>query len=1003
LTGLSLTPNGWSKVAGRPALSRIDRADRAIPRHLPNGAHLTRAADASTDSVVPAPPAGPTRSNWQVTYTGFDAASNVNGPQAEAAFQAAVNIWSQVVFSSVPIKVDADFADLPTDVLGEAGPSAAYSRGGVLYVSALADAIAGTDVSQQFAGAPSEDIDAQFSSDPSADFYYGTDGAPPAGEVDFESVVLHELGHGLGFLGSMEVKKGVGSYTTNYPLSYDDHAYTAASGGVQLVSMPSGTAALAAVLQSGSVYWGGPVAQAADDGARPRLFAPATWEDGSSFSHLDEATYPIGDPNSLMTPAISDQEVIHSPGPIAVGMLADQGWTAVLSNAPAAPTSVVATPADGQATVSWTAPPDSGTPIDQYVVVASDGRSSCSTAGATHCTVTGLTNGSLYTFTVRAATANGTGLPSIASAAVTPFGVPGSPLGVDASRQDGAALVSWEDQDDNGSPILQYTATASPGGHTCTTTNWQCSVTGLTNGVSYSFTVVATNAAGPSLPSVVSPSVTPSGVPGQPSIVGATAGNTTAEVSWQAPDDNGAAITAYTATSTPDGLSCTTTGSTECTIDDLTNGTGYTFTVVATNDAGTGQPSLASTTVTPTGPPATTPAAPAHPTATDTSGLITVRWSAPSFDGGKPIVGYDLEYSSDGTHWTSLSPALHTETSTLWMFSGLAPGAIYTFRVAAINALGTGAYSTPSTGLAELTVPDPPTGITAVAGDGQATVSWVAPAKTGGDPILGYDLEDSTLSGNWVSVSSAFHSSPATTETVPSLVDGVALRFRVAAITADGTSTYSAVAAVTPYGVVSAITVSPSSTITVGHAVTLRAAAEDMTTAQRIGEAEVRLVSRTDRSSPFRAVTTRYTNANGAVSVKLRPTVNTQFEWRMIGDPRHAGATSAVRTVWVAAAVKVALTRAHAGRGQIVDLFGTVTPKAAGQVVYLERKVGSRWELVGRHAVIARQRMPNGKRTLGFVMAVPTTKPGTTTYRVLRKATGGNVAGTSKPMTISIS
>ena len=59
----------------------------------------------------------------------------------------------------------------------------------------------------------------------------------------------------------------------------------------------------------------------------PKLYAPAAWQAGSSYSHLDEATYPAGNANSLMTPAIGANEVIHSPGPITLGIFSDSGWT----------------------------------------------------------------------------------------------------------------------------------------------------------------------------------------------------------------------------------------------------------------------------------------------------------------------------------------------------------------------------------------------------------------------------------------------------------------------------------------------------------------------------------------------------------------------------------------------------------------------------------------------------------------------------------------------------
>ena len=90
-------------------------------------------------------------------------------------------------------------------------------------------------------------------------------------------------------------------------------------------------------------------------------------------------------------------------------------------------------------------------------------------------------------------------------------------------------------------------------------------------------------------------------VPGAPTGVSASAGNAQAGVTWSAPSsDGGSAIGGYTATATPGGQTCTTTGTLSCTLSGLTNGTSYTFTVTATNGIGTGPPSAPSNAVTPT-------------------------------------------------------------------------------------------------------------------------------------------------------------------------------------------------------------------------------------------------------------------------------------------------------------------------------------------------------------------------------------------------------------------
>lgn len=89
------------------------------------------------------------------------------------------------------------------------------------------------------------------------------------------------------------------------------------------------------------------------------------------------------------------------------------------------------------------------------------------------------------------------------------------------------------------------------------------------------------------------------------------------------------------------------------------------------------------------------PAAPATVSAVPGGGSATVSWSAPA-NGGLPITGYDVRYSTDGANWTPASAAFHTSTATTQPVTGLTNGVGYVFEVAAINALGTGAYSAPS-------------------------------------------------------------------------------------------------------------------------------------------------------------------------------------------------------------------------------------------------------------------------------------------------------------------
>jgi len=179
---------------------------------------------------------------------------------------------------------------------------------------------------------------------------------------------------------------------------------------------------------------------------------------------------------------------------------------------PDPPTGVSGVAGDSSAAVSWSAPSsDGGSEITSYTVTAwGDGSQSCTTATLS-CTVTGLTNGMSYWFLVKATNARGDSVASLASAAVTPATVPDPPTSVAGLVGHGYVAVSWSaPSSDGGSEITSYTVTASGGGsQSCTTTTLSCTVTGLTNGTAYTFTVKATNALGDSVASVASAAATP--------------------------------------------------------------------------------------------------------------------------------------------------------------------------------------------------------------------------------------------------------------------------------------------------------------------------------------------------------------------------------------------------------------------------------------------------------------------------------------------------------------
>jgi len=216
----------------------------------------------------------------------------------------------------------------------------------------------------------------------------------------------------------------------------------------------------------------------------------------------------------------------------------------------------------------------------------------------------------------------------------------------------------------------------------------------MVNGTTYTCSVTAKNAKGNSVASSTQ-TVTPATVPGSPATAAGVGGNGQATVSWTAPTTTGgSAITGYSITVKAGAtvVKTVTAGAsdTSAVVTGLTNGTAYTFSVVATNVAGNSAAKVSAAAT-----PSTTPGTPTIGTTAQTSATsLTVNWTAPVATGGSALTGYEIKVYSGGVQVGAAKTAAATARSLV--VTGLTTRTAYTFTVTAKNVNGPGSPSAAS-------------------------------------------------------------------------------------------------------------------------------------------------------------------------------------------------------------------------------------------------------------------------------------------------------------------
>ena len=415
----------WGHIYAAPASGKISTQSRPAPKRIEK------------------------KSTFLVKYTGFP-------KWAEDEFQAAADVWAENYPSDVPINIDATWTRMTSpEILGTARPDQFHSGFtnapdlSLWYATAMANAISGRDLNGR-----NPELIIQVNS--TANWYQGgPTGTITTREYDLQSVFLHEMAHGLGFLANDEYDAFTGIGRIDQPTPFE--AYALVEDKRRLADLPSPSIELGTALTS-KLVWSGPLGVAANNGEMPLLFTPSRYLDGSSISHLDDATFSKTGPNSVMTPSLEGGEIFHEPGPLLLAMMEDMRSkppVGVATDLPFSPRNAQAFTANASALIAFDPPANLRTAQVTEYVVKNLKTGIEKKAQSSPVLITGLKNGTSYTFSVIARNSLGSSEPAITKPVIPQ---PAWNSSVLDSAADGKTVASTTF---NGKPAIAYTDTKS--------------------------------------------------------------------------------------------------------------------------------------------------------------------------------------------------------------------------------------------------------------------------------------------------------------------------------------------------------------------------------------------------------------------------------------------------------------------------------------------------------------------------------------------------------------
>lgn len=284
--------------------------------------------------------------------------------------------------------------------------------------------------------------------------------------------------------------------------------------------------------------------------------------------------------------------------------------------------------------------------------------------------------------------------------------------------------------------------------------------------------------------------------PSRPLDLTASRGINRVTLTWSPPASNGGAkireynVYVSTASETGPWRKSATVRSLTASVAGLVDGRVYWFKVAAVNSAGEGRGSVVKVDF-------SKPSSPRGVAATPGDSQATITWEAPISDGGSPIVDYQVEYRDTGQADNPWIPAQDGDaTASPVAIPGLINGTRYAFRVAAVTATSTGAFSRPVIATPS-TRPAQPTGLAARGSDGQVRLTWTVPSS-GGNRIIDYtvQLRQTGSAAEWQTFARPASAKP--TALVTGLANGTSYDFRVAAVSSIGSSDFSLEVSETP-------------------------------------------------------------------------------------------------------------------------------------------------------------------------------------------------------------